>query len=486
MSETAWSMSFPPDSLWWIVLGAIALFTIGMLRWRSMLLPFFVLLYVEGFFRNLLDTPAVLLVKDVLLAGIYTGFLLYALRHRRWLALPGSLGLPLACFFALSVLQMFNPALGSLTVGLVGLKTYFYYMPLMFVVPAILRTERQLYRFLTGLLCLALPIAAYGIIQYFQGPEAYASLGPAFRRATFVVVGEYFEGTVLFRPNSTFSWPSHYAVFVYFSTLLAVVAVYLRGPRHLRRVGWLAMPVLLVAAVLSGQRGLYVLTPVSLLLTLLVLRSPVQMLRASFALVVAGLGVYYLAPPAILGRFATILSSESGVLGSRAEGGWGYLERALLTSPFGRGTGSSALGARYVSTADFVFTESQFARVAGELGILGLFIFVWFYIALLWYAWCCLRHTQLRDLRYIAATVWSILLMLALGMYLGNTLDISVASVFFWIFLGILRRISQLRVAPNNLFSVERADFPLFQKPLGEASLPPTRSINISPAKFLL
>lgn len=440
MSETAWSMLFPPDSLWWIVLGAIALFTIGMLRWRSMLLPFFVLLYVEGFFRNLLDTPAVLLVKDVLLAGIYTGFLLYALRHRRWLALPGSLGLPLACFFALSVLQMFNPALGSLTVGLVGLKTYFYYMPLMFVVPAILRTERQLYRFLTGLLCLALPIAAYGIIQYFQGPEAYASLGPAFRRATFVVVGEYFEGTVLFRPNSTFSWPSHYAVFVYLSLLLAVAAMHLRGAPRLRRIAWLALPALIVAVILSGQRALYILLPATITLMLLLARATAATLRVIAGTAAIGLVLPLFAPPAILGRFATVITDSQGdLIGSRFQAAWSNLARAVLTSPLGHGTGTSALGTRYVSLANFIFTESYFARLVNELGLFGLGTFFWLYLALLSYGWRVLGRARDANSRYIAAMVLAYLAGSFLGMYGSNSLDLAVSAVSFWLMLGTAR-----------------------------------------------
>lgn len=457
MDERTSAIALPSDALWLLGLGGVLLFLVGMFRWRSMLLPFFVILYIEGLFRNLLDTPAVLLVKDVLLAGIYAGFLLYALKHRRWLALPVSLGLPLACFFALSVLQMFNPALESLAIGLVGLKTYFYYLPLMLVIPAVLRTERDLFRFLTALLLLAIPVAAYGIVQYFQGPEAYAALGPAFRRATFVVVGEFYEGAVLFRPSSTFSWPSNFAVFLFFSTLVAVVAVHLHGPRHLRRTGWLALPVVLIATVLSGQRGLYVLLPATLLLALFVVRSAGAILRTSLALIVIGLGLYSLAPPAILGRFATILFNEGGVIGSRLEGGWGYLARALLQSPLGRGTGSSALGTRYITTTGFVFTESQFARVASELGMPGLLTFLWLYLALLWYSWCCYRRIQARDLRYIGGMVWAVLATLVAAMYLGNTLDIPVASVFFWTFLGIHRMLLEVSFNKSVPYASERA-----------------------------
>ncbi len=445
MGESLASSALPPDTLWWIGLGAVALFTIGMLYWRSMLLPFFVILYVEGFFRNLLDTPAVLLVKDVLLAGIYAGFLLYALKHRRWLALPVSLGLPLACFFGLAVLQMFNPALGSVAVGLVGLKTYFYYLPLCIIAPALLNTRQRLYRTLAGLLLVAIPIAAYGIVQYVQGPEAYASLGPAFRRATFVIIDEYYEGTVLFRPSSTFSWPSHYSTFLGFSVMLAVGAMHLRKTPHLRRIAWLALPVLVVAVIVSGQRSLYLLLPATIVLMLMLVRATGALLRLGAGLAAVGLGLAFLAPPAILGRFATFFAESQGALiGSRFQAAWSNLARAVLTSPLGRGTGISALGSRYLATDAFIFTESLFARIVNELGILGLVTFLWLYFALLLYSWRVLHQTRNRDLRYLAAMAFAYLAGSLLGIYGSNSLDVAASAVSFWLMLGIGRTVSVL------------------------------------------
>lgn len=452
MDEGTSAISFPPGSLWWIGLGAVLLVLLGMLRWRSMVLPFFVILYIEGFFRNLLDTPAVLLVKDVLLAGIYAGFLLYALKHRRWLTLPASLGLPLMCFFTLSVLQMFNPALESLAIGLVGLKTYFYYVPLMFVIPAMLRTDRDLYRFLTALLLLGTPIAAYGIIQYLQGPEAYAALGPAFRRATFVIVGEYYEGTVLFRPNATFSWPSHYATFLHFSLLLSIGLMHLRGSTRTRRIALLALPVFVTAVILSGQRALYLLLPVAILFMLITARATIHVINAVVGLAAVGMAVSVFAPPAILGRFATFFTeSNGGLVSSRFQAAWNNLTRAMFTSPMGHGTGISALGSRYLSTDNFIFTESYFARIVNELGIFGLVFFFWLYVALIFYSWRVLRRTRDRHLRYLAAMVLAYLAGSFLGIYGSNSLDLAISAVSFWLMLGIARTLVGLDIPSADL-----------------------------------
>jgi hypothetical protein len=445
MADTEGAILSLPAPGWLVAVGACVLFLLGMLRWRSMLLPFFVILYVEGFFRNLLDTPAVLLVKDVLLAGIYAGFLLYALQHRRWLALPRSLGLPLVCFFALAVFQMFNPALGSLAVGLVGLKTYFYYLPLCIIAPALFNTRQRLYRTLTCLLLIAVPISAYGIVQYAQGPEAYASLGPAFRRAMFVIIDEYYQGTVLFRPSATFSWPSHYSTFLGFSVMLVMGAMHLRRAPHLRRIAWLVLPVLTVAVIASGQRSLYLLLPATIMLMLMLVRAAGALLRLGAGLVAVGLGIAFFAPPAILGRFASFFAeSQGGLISSRFHAAWNNLARAVLTSPLGQGTGISALGSRYVSLDAFIFTESLFARIVNELGILGLVTFFWLYLALLSYSWHVLRQIRDRDLRHLAAMVFAYLAGSFLGIYGSNSLDVAVSAVSFWLMLGIARTVSAL------------------------------------------
>ena len=65
----------------------------------------------------------------------------------------------MACFFGLGLAQVFNPYSPSLFYGLLGLKLYFYYVPLMFVGYALMRTEHDLHRFLVVNMGVAAVIA---------------------------------------------------------------------------------------------------------------------------------------------------------------------------------------------------------------------------------------------------------------------------------------------------------------------------------------
>lgn len=445
MDESVNTLLIPYYVSWWMWLAIGVLLVSSVVFWRLMLLPFVAILYVEGFFRNMFDTPAVLLIKDVVIGGIYIGFCLSALLRRQWPRLPASLAFALACLFVISGVQILNPALHSWVIGLVGMKVYFYYMPLLFVIPGVLKTRKCLYQTLGGLLLLALPVAGYGIVQYFQGPEVYSSMGPAFQRATFVIIGEYFEGTVLYRPNSTFAWPSHFTTFLHFAIMLAITAMHLRQPRRVRRLAWFGFPILLVATLLGGQRALYLLIPATVIVMLVLARGSVALLRVLIGLTGVGVGVIAVAPQAIVGRFATIVwYTEENVILNRLQAGWAALAGALHASPLGLGTGTSALGARHVSSTGFIFTESYLARLTIELGLPGLLVFLWLYAALMRHMWLILRRLKDNDLRYLAAMGLSLLGGSVLGIYASNSLDIAISAVNFWLTLGLVRSLPQL------------------------------------------
>jgi len=53
-----------------VYLAVCAAFPLSFLLWRQAMYAVFVVLFVEGYFRNLLNTPGVLLVKDLMLAAI--------------------------------------------------------------------------------------------------------------------------------------------------------------------------------------------------------------------------------------------------------------------------------------------------------------------------------------------------------------------------------------------------------------------------------
>src|SRR5260370_18383753 len=76
-------------------------------------------------------------------------------------------------------MQVFNPASTNLVYGILGLKLFFYYVPLLFVGYALLNSEQRLRHFFFVNLILVLVIASLGIAQSVLGHTFLNPAGPA-------------------------------------------------------------------------------------------------------------------------------------------------------------------------------------------------------------------------------------------------------------------------------------------------------------------
>src|SRR5206468_6400442 len=116
-------------------------------RWRIAIQYALLLMIFEGAIRKWVFPSAqdlVCFAKDVLLLGAYLGFFRGPRPRLRLPALPALYG-ALAAVALVGLLQVFNPALPNLLVGIFGFKAYFYYVPLLFVVPAAFSDDAELY-----------------------------------------------------------------------------------------------------------------------------------------------------------------------------------------------------------------------------------------------------------------------------------------------------------------------------------------------------
>jgi hypothetical protein len=109
---------------------------------------------------------AIYFAKDGLLLIVYLAFFI---AYRRTSNAPQSFRLPfraaLVSLVWFGVLQVFNPASTSIFFGLMGLKLYFYYVPLLFLGYSMIDSEADLRKFFHINLGLMLVIITLGIIQ---------------------------------------------------------------------------------------------------------------------------------------------------------------------------------------------------------------------------------------------------------------------------------------------------------------------------------
>ena len=267
---------------YWIITGSTQMLVMGAMAvalvviavstladWRKGFYLFIGWLLFEDFARKYMgNSSALFFGKDVL--GAITFFSLLRAKQRRSVPWFRPLFLmPLLMFFGLAFVQVFNPDSPSVVYGLLGLKLYFFYVPLMYAGYALLRTGRDLERFLVYSIGLGIVIAGLGIAQSIVGLSFLnpSTLAPELEELGNLTRYSPLTNRVVLAPTSVFVSTGRFAMYMVLVSILALGAqAYLLLARRRRAAyGFLGIGVVLVAAMQSGSRGSIVFVAASIM-----------------------------------------------------------------------------------------------------------------------------------------------------------------------------------------------------------------------------
>jgi hypothetical protein len=376
--------------------------------WRGGIYLFFAWLLCEDLVRKYLgNSMYVYFGKDVLIGITYLAFLMACLRGEVKERFRPPFKYALGMFVLLGLVQVFNPGSPSLWYGVLGMKLYFYYIPLMFLGYALLRREHDLHRFLVVNVALAIPVALVAILQAIIGQEFLNPHGGGEIEALGHIVRRTPSGLEVPRPPSVFVSEGRcfdYLAFVFMLALGTTGYLLLRTKKG-RKIVFPAVALIAVATVLSGSRGGFVLLIGSgLFLSAGMIWGAarkakegyrlLKAIRRSFIFVGIALALAVALFPNVIGarlafyRETVALDSPDSETSWRA---WEYPVRNLLEAfsqpdwVFGHGLGTGSLGTQYVTRIMEVpaagwWVESGYGNLIMELGILG---------PILWLAWTC-------------------------------------------------------------------------------------------------
>src|SRR4029077_4212970 len=174
--------------------------------WRTGLYLFLAWLLFEDLGRKFLgNNMAIFFAKDFLLLVVYISFFLAWRRRSKDLqTFRPPFRVALAALVWFGALQIFNPASTSVFFGFMGMKLYFYYVPMMFLGYALVKSEKALRQFFMINLSLVLIIVALGIAQSILGPRF---LNPAVIADDIRLLSETYRvapisGVRVYRPTS--------------------------------------------------------------------------------------------------------------------------------------------------------------------------------------------------------------------------------------------------------------------------------------------
>ncbi len=464
-----------------VIAGLVVLLLMGRVlgNWRNGVLVFLAWLLFEDLVRKYMgNNMTVYFAKDVLVAVVYASFLRAAKSEALPKFRPPFL-FSLAMFFLLGVAQVFNSGSPSIFYGLLGLKLYFYYIPLMFVGYAMLRDEEDLRRFLVVNALLAIPIAGLGVAQSvfglnFLNPrsnEAIDYLGHLTRYTP--------SGLAVARPPSVFVSDGRFASYVVLAFILAVGAagyLLLRTTRG-RKLVFPALALVGLAAAMSGGRGcaVYVGASALFLSAGMLWGAPpraaetyrlFKAIRRTFVGVAMSLALGCLLFPEALGAhwqfYAETLDPRSPnyEVSSRT---FDYPLHNLSLAftdpdwPVGHGIGTASLGVQYVTMLVGEKTaaklpnwglEEGYATMICELGILGPILWIFWTVSFLIAA--CRAALRLKGTYLFPvalAIVWYGFLLLFPFTYGGlQPYQNFVMNAYFWLLTGVLFRLPTLNM----------------------------------------
>ncbi len=458
-----------------LVAGFAAVFIANKIAsdWRSGVYYFIAWLLFEDLIRKYMgNNMIVYFAKDLLLGITYASFVVSRM-HERLKPFHPPFRFALGAFFLLALIQVFNPLSPSFFYGVLGLKIYFYYVPLMFVGYAMFQDESDLPRFFSFNMILGGIISIVGIIQSVYKMEFLNPMGGEDIDELSHMTRMTYSGEMVHRAPSVFVSEGRFGTYVFIAFLIGIAgAAYLllRSKRG-RKFVFPGLGLVVLGGIMTGSRGAvsYIGITAVLLSAAFVWGAPlgkvasyrlVKAIRQSFiyiALAVALLTILF--PESVLPRFTLYQEtldprSEHFEAAHRA---WAYPLggfEAALDDPawfMGHGTGTFSLGTQYVARIMGVprlsgGVENGFGALIQEFGIMGPILWIFWATSLLAAAVKVTLKLKGTWGFPIATSITWYAFILPFTLTWGGIAPYQnfVVNAYFWLLIGLLFRLPYL------------------------------------------
>jgi hypothetical protein len=448
-------------------------------NWRTGFFLFFVWMMFEDLPRKYLgNQPVLFFGKDLLLFFVYLSFYVAVRRKREKTFRPPFL-LFFSFFLLLGTLQIFNPNAPHMFYGLLGFKVYFYYVPLLFVGYALVRSDEDLRKFLVLNAGLAAVIGGLGIAQAILGQQFLnpQNLAPDLESLGNLTKTTPLSHQGLYLPDSIFVSSGRFALFSVVAVILALAtaAYLLLSAQRGRKVVFISLGVSVIAVILCGGRGAFVSTAIGVVVlgAAFLWGAPwrwrqahrlVRAMRRSVMVVALGLTALIVLFPEEAGSrlayYTETLNPDSSAyeLSNRT---WDYPVQELLKAfddphwVVGNGIGTASLSSSYVARVlgerpPGLGVEEGYGTLMVEMGVLAPLLWIMWTAALLYYAWkVTVRLRQTRLFPVGCAIVWYAFYLLymmtfaSLVSYQNYT-----TNIYLWLLVGMLFRLPDLLANP--------------------------------------
>ena len=459
--------------------GAIGVITV-LNDWRKGVYLFLAWILFEDFVRKYLgNNMAIYFAKDCLALLLYLSFF-RALRANKVERFRPSFLVPLLAFFFLGLIQVFNPSSTSLFYGLMGMKLYFFYVPLLYVGYYFIDSERRLRGFFLFNSILILVVVCLGIAQAIIG---HTFLNPTVMQEDIRELSTTYRmspisGLMAYRPTSVFVSAGRFQNFLIVSWILTLGygGFLLLRRRKGRLIAFTCIGVVAAGTLMTASRGIFLWNSVGALFIaagflwgapwrnregLRVVRT-IQRVAIFVGVAIMALMIFF--PDELSSRLAIYSEtldprSPASELVFRSRD---YPLENLLSAfqyprwPYGYGIGISSLGVQYVARIMHappmqIGVENGYGQILLELGILGLVLWIALATAICLSIWRAVKALKGSPYFPIAFAIfwYAFLLVFPLSFYGFIAYQDFVMSAYFWLFVGIVLRLQIVAKNPE-------------------------------------
>lgn len=425
------------------------------MNWRRLFPIIFLFTCVDGFISNWLYSAILpLLIKDIFILIVYILFFITREQGKNWVFEfkrsigDGSWYLAISLML-LGALQIFNPGVPVIQVGVFGFKVMFFYWPLAILAYAYVDNVDSVQRFMKTIVYFSIPICIFGIYQFWQAPDFMPRVfGEGFKKA-IVITGGPGTGGGFLRVFGTFASSGQFTQFLNIN-IMFIFGLLFSTTKKFERVMMIGCLVLNYISILcTGSRGgLLLLFPTAFLFVILC-RWLWRAFFVAFLLAVSlNFGFHYLGQ-AVIQRFET--AKDVAMIRDRTIGATSGMFKIYLEKyPFGKGMGTASVGSRHLFSktqtstdipAEIQMIENYPTKLLCEVGIIGVILF---YLLLLSLAIHWIIHwVKLVDRKtyiVIAALTsycWATFILATFG-----TIDSPPIAIFLWAEVGIVAKLA--------------------------------------------
>ncbi|MGI0495567.1 hormogonium polysaccharide biosynthesis protein HpsL [Alkalinema pantanalense CENA528] len=432
------------------------------------------------------SNPVLQLAKDIFYLPALIATIQLCQRKKLPFILPTGLKTPLLLLvgYCLLVLLFVNGAQQlapkgdkPFLMGILGLKVFLGYVPLISCAYYFLNKRSDFYRLMritTGLiiLCCSLAFVQYMMLKTGRcqgtvgsGAELFkASLG-----ARCLVGGSllYNEEQGVIRLPGTFVAPWQWGWFLISAAFFSFATAFSDRSFLWRLAGMGAMAATLTMAVLSGQRIALAIVPI-VFAVLLVVTGQVANLKRFLPIGIT-LGIF---AAIAMAAYPDVVQERLDSFSSRWEAAppTEFIASQFdfvsdLTGILGRGLGRATNSAR--SFGETKLIETYYPKVLFEIGPIGVLLFLAVVTTLTVVTFRAYRQLKDKNLRGMGAALWVFILFISYNTYY-YPLDVDPVAVYYWFMAGALLKLPEL----------EKTEVPA----LAEAATPPPKGKRRQPS----